>query len=319
MMNQGGTHWMKFDMAEMTANLYDELLKKIDGNNITINADMKKYTSFKAGGNATLLVVPQSIDELMSAMDLVKKSGLPFFFLGNGTNVLVKDNGYNGVIIKLGEPFSRIEVQDSCLTAYAGARISWASREAMENSLTGLEFASGIPGSVGGAVFMNAGAYEKEIADVLESVEVISIDGQKKYKLDKEECQLAYRHSIFHETKDVILSATFRLQSGDKDKIAARMKELMEKRNTKQPVNLPSAGSFFKRPVGHFAGKLIQEAGLKGLSVGGAQISPLHAGFVVNTGEATATDILELMKLVQHTVLDKFGVQLEPEVRILGD
>lgn len=310
---------MNFDMAEMTANLYDGLLKKINGDNITINADMKRYTSFKAGGNAALLVVPQSIDELMAAMDLVKKSGIPFFFLGNGTNVLVKDNGYNGVIIKLGESFSKIDIQDNCLTAYAGARISWAAREALENSLTGLEFASGIPGSVGGAVYMNAGAYEKEIADVLDSVEVITFNGQKKYKLDKEECQLAYRHSVFHETKDVILSATFRLNTGDKEEIASRMKELMEKRNTRQPVNLPSAGSFFKRPVGHFAGKLIQEAGLKGLSVGGAQISPLHAGFVVNTGEATATDILELMKVVQNTVFDKFGVQLEPEVRILGD
>ena len=269
---------MNFDMAEMMANLYDGLLKKISGDNITKNADMKKYTSFKAGGNAALLVVPQSIDELMSAMDLVGKSGIPFFFLGNGTNVLIKDNGYNGVIIKLGESFSRIDIQNNCLTAYAGARISWAAREAMENSLTGLEFASGIPGSVGGAVFMNAGAYEKEIADVLDSVEVIRFNGQKKYKLDKEECQLAYRHSIFHETKDIILSATFRLKTGDKEEIASRMKELMEKRNTKQPVNLPSAGSFFKRPVGHFAGKLIQEAGLKGLCVGGAQISPLHAG-----------------------------------------
>lgn len=310
---------MNFEMAEMTANLYDELLKKINGDNITINADMKKYTSFKAGGNAALLVIPQSIDELMTAMDVVKQSGIQCFFLGNGTNVLVKDNGYNGVIIKLGESFSRIDVLDNCLTAYAGTRISWAAREALENSLMGLEFASGIPGSVGGAVFMNAGAYEKEIADVIESVEVFSINDQKIYKLDKEECQLAYRHSIFHETKDVILSATFRLQSGDKEAIASRMKELMEKRNTKQPVNLPSAGSFFKRPAGHFAGKLIQEAGLKGLCVGGAQISPLHAGFVVNTGEATATDILELMKVVQNTVLDKFGVQLEPEVRILGD
>lgn len=310
---------MRFDMAEMTANLYEELLKKINSENITINADMKKYTSFKAGGNAALLVIPQSIDELMVAIDLVKKSEIPFFFLGNGTNVLVKDNGYNGVIIKLGESFSRIHVLDNCLTSYAGARVSWAAKEALENSLTGLEFACGIPGSVGGAVFMNAGAYEKEIADVLESVEVFSIDAQKIYKLDKEECQLAYRHSIFHETKDVILSATFRLQCGDKDEIASRMKELMEKRNTKQPVNLPSAGSFFKRPAGHFAGKLIQDAGLKGICVGGAQISPLHAGFVVNTGEATATDILELMKVVQNTVLDKFGVQLEPEVRILGE
>ncbi|MBN7772935.1 UDP-N-acetylmuramate dehydrogenase [Clostridium aminobutyricum] len=301
------------------ADLCDELLKILKKEHVIKNADMKKYTSFKAGGKAALLVIPQTIEELMVTMEALRKSEIQSFFLGNGTNVLVKDSGYQGVIIKLGDCFSNIEVKGETLTAYAGARISAVAKEALEYSLTGLEFASGIPGSVGGAVFMNAGAYEKEIADVIESVEAIRVDGQKKYHLDKSECQLSYRHSIFHETEDIILSATFKLKKGNRDEIAAKMKELMEKRNTKQPVNLPSAGSFFKRPTGNFAGKLIQEAGLKGLSVGGAQVSPLHAGFVVNTGDATAADILELMKLVQNTVLDKFGVQLEPEVRILGD
>ena len=240
-------------------------------------------------------------------------------FLGSGSNILIKDSGFSGIVIKLGEGFNEIEVTGEEVKALAGAKLSSVARAALDNSLAGFEFASGIPGSVGGGIFMNAGAYGGELKDIVVSVDAISADGETEYTLTGEELDFGYRHSIFHDSKDIVLSATFKLSKGNKEEIDATMRELMEKRNTKQPVQLPSAGSFFKRPEGHFAGGLIEQAGLKGLSVGKAQVSPLHAGFIVNNGGATATEIIELMHLVQYTVYDKFGVRLEPEVRIIGD
>lgn len=283
------------------------------------NADMSEYTSFKAGGRADLLLIPESEEELIDVLKKAFLEGTDLLMLGNGSDTLVKDGGFRGTAIKLGDTFSDISVEGSEITAGSGALLSKVARTAADNSLTGLESLSGIPGSVGGAVFMNAGAYGGETKDVIKSVRAVSRKTLEVITLDAEELDLSYRHSIFTETGDIIISAVFSLEPGDKDEIEEKMKDYTERRNSKQPLQYPSAGSFFKRPEGYFAGKLIQDAGLKGLSVGGAQVSELHSGFIINTGGATATDIIELMHLVQNTVYDKFGVKLEPEVRIVGE
>ncbi len=283
------------------------------------NEDMRMHTSFRAGGHAAVFAIVESVYELSQILKLVQDSNVKYMILGNGTNMLVKDAGYAGVLIKLGENFSKVEIEGVNVRAGASALMSSVAKEALNANLSGFEFASGIPGSIGGAAFMNAGAYGGEIADIVKSADVISKDGSCTRTVNVKEMDLGYRHSIFCDTGDIVTSVTLQLTSGNREEISAKMKELMTKRNEKQPVNFFSAGSFFKRPEGQFAGKLIQEAGLKGLSVGGAQVSPLHAGFIVNTGGATATDILELMRVVQNIVRDKFGVSLEPEVRIIGD
>jgi UDP-N-acetylmuramate dehydrogenase len=280
---------------------------------------MKEYTSFKAGGNADLLVIPGNDEELSYALKVLSEHEAKHLIIGNGSNLLVKDSGYRGVILKIGEPFQEIRISVDRMEAGAGALLSAAAREAGRASLTGFEFAAGIPGTVGGAVFMNAGAYDGEISQIIESAVILSKDGSRFYTLNKEELELSYRHSILQTTGDVLLKATFLLEKGEPEKIAARMKELAARRSEKQPLSYPSAGSFFKRPHNHFAGKLIQDAGLSGLSRGGAQVSPLHAGFIINTGDATASDIIDLMEIVRSTVFDEFGILLEPEVRIIGE
>lgn len=299
--------------------IYDELSLRIDKNRMIQDAPMKEYTSFKAGGNAALLVQPGNTEELAYALKVLSESEAKHLIIGNGSNMLVKDSGYNGVILRIGEPFQEIHVNGDRLEAGAGVLLSAAAREACNASLTGIEFAGGIPGTIGGAVFMNAGAYDGEISQIIESAEVLSKDGARISTLKNEELKLSYRHSILQETGDVLLKATFLLEKGDPEKISARMKELAARRVEKQPLSYPSAGSFFKRPHNHFAGKLIQDAGLSGLSLGGAQVSPLHSGFIINTGSATATDIIDLMEIVRSTVFDEFGILLEPEVRIIGD
>lgn len=304
-------------------NKYKELFKgkSIDTNRLSINENMAKHTSFRAGGNAALLVEVDKVEELAMALEVLNDNEVEHTMIGNGSNVLFKDEGYSGVVIKLGGFFSQIILLDDdvSIKAYSASLLSSMAKFALSNSLTGLEFASGIPGSVGGGVFMNAGAYDGEIKNVLESVTVLKKSGGETEVIPVSQLDLGYRHSIFQSTGDIVLSGTFKLKRGRKSDIEARMKELNEKRNTKQPVNYPSGGSFFKRPVGQFAGKLVQDAGLKGLTVGGAQVSELHSGFIINKGGATATDIIELMTLVQNTVYDKFNVRLEPEVRIIGD
>lgn len=289
------------------------------------NADMREYTSFKAGGKADLLLIPDTTEELSEALKEAKdirektdgKSGI--MILGNGSDTLVKDGGYRGTVIKLGDGFSEITVSGNVLTAGSAALLSQVSKVAAQNSLSGLECESGIPGSIGGAVFMNAGAYGGEIKDVIKGVTAVSRETGEIKEMTKDELDLSYRHSIFTETGDIITEAVFEMEPADREAIEEKMKDLAEKRNSKQPLQYPSAGSFFKRPEGFFAGKLIQDAGLKGLSVGGAQVSEKHSGFIINTGNATATDIISLMHLVQNTVYDKFGVMLEPEVRIVGE
>jgi UDP-N-acetylmuramate dehydrogenase len=283
------------------------------------NASMQNYTSFQVGGNADLLVIPSSEEELKTILQQLCQDKLPFIVMGKGTNLLIRDGGYRGVIIRFEDAFAEVHVAGTLLTAGAGASLSSVARVAMENSLTGIEFASGIPGSLGGGVFMNAGAYDGEMMNVVQQVRVVSHDGMTTRIVSGSQMEYGYRRSSLMETHEIVLSGTLNLVKGDKECIAAKIKELNDRRNLKQPMELPSAGSFFKRPEGYYAGKLIQDAGLKGLTIGGAQVSPKHSGFIVNVGGATASDIISLMHVVQATVLDQFGVIIEPEVRIIGE
>lgn len=283
------------------------------------DVNMSEYTTFRAGGNAAWLWICDTKEELKEAVATLKEGNRPYLMLGNGSNTLFADSGYAGTVIRLGEDFRNIQVEGNCITAGADAKLVNVARAAAAASLTGLEFASGIPGSMGGGLFMDAGAYGGEMKDVVISAEVLSGETGEVKTVDATDMDLSYRHSVFQSTGDIILSVTMELAPGNQEEIEATMRDLAKRRNEKQPVQYPSAGSFFKRPEGYFAGKLIQDAGLKGLAVGGAQVSELHSGFIINRGGATATDIIELMHLVQNTVKDQFGVALEPEVRIIGD
>ena len=293
---------------------------------------MSKYTSFRAGGKACALVEVENKEQLKALLRFADEENIPHLLIGNGSNTLFKDSGYDGLVIKLGEGFgyTGIESEDHKKAALSqtGEKVLVSCGASMlmstvavfmrEEGITGFEFAGGIPGSIGGAMFMNAGAYGGEMKDIVASVHAVSPDGREEKDFTNEEMQFGYRSSILQQNGWIATDVTFNLTTGNKEEIAAQMKELAAKRNAKQPVNYPSAGSTFKRPEGYFAGKLIEDAGLKGLTVGGAQVSTLHSGFVINKGGATATDILQLIALVQNTVYDKFGVMLEPEVRIIG-
>ena len=286
------------------------------------HADMSKYTSFKTGGTAEKLVIVETPEELVELLTELKSQGGKYLFLGNGSNTIFLDGEYKGTVIKAGSQFENIEVTPNyAITAGSAALLSKVARTAAAESLTGLEFAAGIPGSVGGGVFMNAGAYDGEIKNVLHLVRLITEkNGELIIKnVAAEDLDLGYRHSKLMETGDIILSATFVLQKGDRKAIDAKMKDFAERRSSKQPLEYPSAGSFFKRPEGDFAGRLIEASGLAGRSVGGAQVSEKHCGFIINTGDATATDIVNLMHIVQDEVFEKFGVRLEPEVRLIGE
>ena len=298
--------------------LKNKLSEIVGIENLMENCDMSKFTSFRAGGRADYLVQPQSVDQLKSVLQLLAGGDTEYMVMGNGSNILVKDSGYKGVIVKLGDAFNSIDIEGTVLVAGSGTLMSQVAKAALDKSLTGFEFASGIPGSLGGAVFMNAGAYGGEMVQIVKEARLVAKDGSREYTLSCDELELSYRHSVLHDTGDIVVSVTLQLEEGNKEEISATMKELAAKRNEKQPVHLPSAGSFFKRPEGYFAGKLVQDAGMKGFSVGAAQVSPLHSGFVVNNGGATATEILQLMEIVQAAVLEQFGVKLEPEVRIIG-
>ncbi|MBR3784804.1 MAG: UDP-N-acetylmuramate dehydrogenase [Firmicutes bacterium] len=283
------------------------------------NVDMRQYTSFKAGGCAQEMVIVETVEELQTVLQEIQRENKKWLMLGNGSNTLISDKGFDGIVVKLGDGFGEITVETDGLVCGTAALMSVVAKAALRESMTGFEPLSGIPGSLGGAVFMNAGAYDGEMKDIVEYVDIVSRDGETLKRVKGEDMDFSYRHSILEETGDVAVSVKLKMPKGDKDAIAAKMQELMKRRNEKQPVQYPSAGSFFKRPSGYFAGKLVQDAGLKGLTVGGAQVSELHSGFVINIGGATATDIIDLMHLVQNTVYDKFGVKLEPEVRIIGE
>ena len=282
------------------------------------DVEMKDYTSFKAGGKANKMVICEREDEVIETLREIKEKNEKYIMLGNGSNTLIKDSGFSGTVIKLGDSFSKIIRTGNNLVCGGNTLMSVVAKYALREGLTGFEFASGIPGSIGGAFFMNAGAYGGEIKDIAKSAKIISRDTLELKEVGLSDMGLSYRHSAFQENGD-ILSVEISLEEGNKSEIESTMKDLAKKRNSKQPVQFPSAGSFFKRPEGHFAGKLIQDSGMKGVSVGGAQVSELHSGFIINKGNATATDIIQLMELVQKKVYEKFGVSLEPEVRIIGD
>lgn len=284
---------------------------------VLIQEPMKNHTTFRIGGPAACFVRPQDAGQVERILHICRENEVPWFILGNGSNLLVSDRGFDGVIIQIYRNMSRIQVSGHHMTVQAGALLSAVAKQALREGLSGLEFASGIPGTVGGAVVMNAGAYGGEMKDVVESVTVLDEEGAVR-KLAREELQMGYRTSLVKKKGYTVLEAVLKLNDGDPAAISARMEELKEQRVSKQPLEYPSAGSTFKRPEGYFAGKLIMDSGLRGFRVGGAQISEKHCGFVINTGDATAEDVVRLIRQVQDIVYEKFHVKLEPEVRFLG-
>ena len=299
----------------------EELLKAAGNSAVLEDEPMSGHISFRVGGPADALVEAADEETVGNVLALCREKGIPCYVLGNGTNVLVKDEGYRGVILKIGREMGHISVTEEedgsfLIRAGAGALLSAIASRALEQSLTGMEFAAGIPGSLGGAVVMNAGAYGGEMKDILRSVRLLTPEGEIITRTP-EELRMGYRYSIVPKMGYTVLSAEIRLQKGDPAEIKGKMDDLAKQRRDKQPLEYPSAGSTFKRPAGHFAGKLIQDAGLRGYTVGGAQVSEKHCGFVVNRGGASASDILQVMADVQRLVEKTSGVLLEPEVRIL--
>lgn len=297
--------------------LYDALVDIVSASNVIKNKPLKNHTYTKLGGNADYFVMPETYEEVEAVVKLVRERNVPFTLLGNGSNLIIKDGGIRGIVMYLGK-LTSIKVDKEVIIAQAGALIADVSKKALEHSLTGLEFACGIPGSVGGALFMNAGAYGGEIKDVLTSAKVVTKSGEI-IELQAEQLDLAYRTSNIYDKGYIVLEATFQLQQGDYNAIKAVMDDLTEKRETKQPLEYPSCGSVFKRPPGYYAGKLIQDSGLQGVQIGGAEVSRKHAGFIINKNNATAAEYIALIEHVQKTVEEKFGVRLEREVRIIGE
>ena len=279
---------------------------------------MNRHTTFRVGGPASYFVSPDGDEALKKVLLLCREEQMPYYILGNGSNLLVSDRGYRGVVFQLGQNFSDMEVKDERILVKAGALLSKTAKEALDAGLAGMEAVSGIPGTIGGAVMMNAGAYGGEMKDIVESVTVLNQEGEL-LTLSVEEMKMGYRTSIVKEKGYIVVSAVLKLRRGQRQAIREQMEDYKERRVTKQPLDMPSAGSTFKRPEGYFAGKLIMDAGLRGFSVGGAQVSEKHCGFVVNKGDATAQDVLDLIHEVQRRVKEQFGVELEPEVRFLGE
>jgi UDP-N-acetylmuramate dehydrogenase len=294
------------------------LEEKIPGMRVKENLLLSSCTSFRTGGPADAAAYPRDCRELGELLSLCRQEGVPFYILGNGTNVLASDEGYRGVVILTSELRGiTVDEETGIAKAGAGVLLSVLAMECAKCSLKGLEYARGIPGSVGGAVVMNAGAYGGEIKDSLMCVTVMNNEGTATIKMDADQLELGYRHSIIPEKKLVVIEAEFGLKKGEKEGIFAMMDELGAKRREKQPLEYPSAGSTFKRPEGYFAGKLIEDAGLKGFGIGGAQVSEKHAGFVINKGGATSADIMSLIEEVRKRVFEYSGVRLEPEVRFM--
>lgn len=294
-----------------------ELENVMGGSGIFMEEPMKKHTTFRVGGPADVLVQPDET-ALAAILALCRRYHVSYSFIGNGSNLLVGDKGIRGVVIEMTDPMGNIEVDGTKITAQAGAMLSKIANTAASNGLGGMEFAAGIPGSVGGAVVMNAGAYGGEMKDIIEKVYVLDENGAQ-LELDRDALDLGYRHSCIPEKKYIVTKVVLELVPRNEAEIRSEMKELNEKRAEKQPLQYPSAGSTFKRPEGYFAGKLIMDAGLRGYQVGGAQVSEKHCGFVINKGDATAADICQLMRDVSDKVQAQFGVVLEPEVKMIGE
>ena len=301
--------------------MYTDIKNFLPSNILFFNEPLKKHTTFRIGGAADLLVTPQSEEQLIKLFKYIKENCIRYVIIGNGSNLLFSDEGYRGIVVKIGSELSSIEAipceNGMIINAGAGTLLSKLALFACENSLTGLEFASGIPGNVGGAVLMNAGAYDGEISQVLVRSTYLDCENLSVCTKNFDEHDFSYRHSSYENDGYLILSASFLLKKGNREDILLKMKDLNNRRITKQPLEFPSAGSTFKRPAGLFAGKLIEDANLKGYTVGGAKVSEKHCGFVINTGNATCEDVLGVIKYVQNTVFAKFGVELETEVKII--
>ena len=297
--------------------IYETLCGICGAAHVLVREPMSRHTTFRTGGPADLLVQPEA-EQIAPILEVCRNEEIPWTIIGNGSNLLVGDGGIRGVVLEIGKQMSDVVIEGTVITAGAGAMLSSIASRAAAAELTGMEFASGIPGSLGGAVVMNAGAYGGEMKDILQKVTVLTPDGTVQ-TLSVEELELSYRHSIIPEKGYLVISAVLKLQLGNADEIQSIMDDLKEKRVSKQPLEYPSAGSTFKRPEGYFAGKLIQDAGLRGFRVGGAQVSEKHCGFIINRDQATSTDICQLMQQVSEIVYEKFGVRLEPEVKKIGE
>lgn len=301
----------------MNQDFYNKLAEIVSAEAILENEPMSKHTTFRIGGNADVFVSPK-VEQVADVMKLAKEYQVPVTVIGNGSNLLVGDKGIRGLVLSFGKEAEEIVLDGRCMTVSAGAILAKVAAEAAKNSLAGLEFAAGIPGTMGGAIVMNAGAYGGEMKDVLISAKVLTPEGEVK-ELSNAELDLSYRHSCIPEKNYIVLEATLELMEGDEKAIRETMADFKNRRVDKQPLEYPSAGSTFKRPEGYFAGKLIQDADLRGYQVGGAQVSEKHCGFVINKGDATAKDVLQLISDVKKTVYEKFQVELEPEVKVIGE
>lgn len=297
---------------------YIGLEKLLDKSRIKYNEPMKNHTTVKVGGNCDCLVLPESVEEIKNIISYAKENNIEYYIIGNGSNLLVVDEGVQALIIKITNKFSKIEVNGEEIIASSGASMPIVAINARKNSLSGFEFACGIPGTIGGGVRMNAGAYGGEIADVFVEATYLDTDGNIKI-IKKEDMDFGYRHTFFSDKPElVILSAKFKFEKGDQDKIAEKMEENALARRTKQPLEYPNFGSVFKRPEGYFVGKLVSDSGLRGYQIGGAQVSEKHTGFIVNKGSATCQDVVDLIRHIQKTVYEKFGVHLKTEVVFIG-
>lgn len=305
-------------MNSFTDEIYNSIISIVPKDRVLLNEPMDRHTTFKVGGNAKAYIQITDENELSEMIAHLNRIGEQYFIKGNGSNLLVGDKGYDGVVLEIGSKYNDVLIDGNIITAKAGALMSSIAKMAYERGLTGMEFASGIPGTIGGGIVMNAGAYDGELKDIVKTVKVMGTDGET-YVLDNKDMEFGYRTSIIKKRPFTVVEVVLELASGDRNLIKARMDELALKRKEKQPLEYPSAGSTFKRPEGYFAGKLIMDAGLRGYSVGGAQVSEKHCGFVINRGNATAEDVYELIKDVTDRVYDKFNVKLEPEVIFLGD
>lgn len=301
----------------MLQNVINELYNIVGKGNVRLEEPMAKHTTFQIGGPAQVFVTPDCADQISRVVKLCRDERIPFFVLGKGSNLLVSDAGMDGIVMQLYSQFANCRVTGNKIYADAGVMLSKIGRMAYENSLAGFEFAAGIPGTLGGAVMMNAGAYGGEMKDIVETVELMDYDGNMFVK-SCEEMDFSYRHSVVEENQYIVIGAVLRLEKGSKEAIGQKMEELATARKEKQPLEYPSAGSTFKRPEGYFAGKLIMDAGLRGYQVGGAQVSEKHCGFVINKEGATAADVMQLITDVKEKVYDAFQVELEPEVRLVG-
>ena len=295
--------------------IYKELTTIIEESKIKTNEDMSKHTSFKAGGKAKFYIKAKTVEDVINTVKISKENNIPIVVLGNGSNILFKDEEFNGVVLKI--ELDTLKIEENIITAEAGVKNAILGRKALDNNLQGFEFAAGIPGTIGGAIRMNAGAYGGEIKDIVQDVEYLDYEDLKIKKITNKECNFEYRHSVFCENKNIILSATFKLENGIKEEIANRMNEFAKSRKEKQPLEYPSAGSTFKRGTDFITAKLIDECGLKGYQIGVAQVSEKHAGFIINKENATAKDIIDLVEYVKKTVKEKTGKSIDLEVEII--